>query len=293
MRELRQNTATRVTVGPFVDATDGITAEVALTATNEALTLVVDTGGVPTLALDAAATASGGDNDLVHITGDNAGYYDLELTAAQLNYLGRAVLSIQYPTDHCPVFHEFMILDAEAFDAKYVAGRMARDLGIVCRGTVAAAGNTTAFTLGTVTSGALTDIQVGDIVKVAGLPGRIVKTINTGTGAATVTTALASDPSSLAFVVFGQAPADSTIPVPADMVAGTGVPVTPAALAVPGTATFAELLAYGLGRAGGMLKRTFNKSTGVETQRNAADNATLGTATHADDGTTVTRNKLA
>ena len=35
MRFLRQNTAVRITVGPFLDKTDGITPEVALTATNE------------------------------------------------------------------------------------------------------------------------------------------------------------------------------------------------------------------------------------------------------------------
>ena len=116
-RYLRTNTATRVTVGPFLDKTDGITPEVALTATNEHLTLVVDTGGVPTLALDANATASAGDNDMVHITGDDAGLYDLELTAAQLNYVGRAILSVNYVTDHLPVWHEFIILPAVIYDA--------------------------------------------------------------------------------------------------------------------------------------------------------------------------------
>lgn len=117
MRFLRQNTATRVTVGPFLDKTDGITPEVALTATNEKITLMVDTGGVPTLVIDATATASAGDNDLVHVTNDDAGFYDLELTAAQTNYVGRAMLSINYVTDHCPVFHEFTILPANVYDS--------------------------------------------------------------------------------------------------------------------------------------------------------------------------------
>lgn len=117
MRFLRQNTATRVTVGPFLDVTNGYAAETGLTATNEALTFIADTGGVPTLVIDTAATASGGDNDLVHITNDNAGYYDLELTAAQTNYLGRAILTIQYDTDHRPVTHEFTILPANVYDS--------------------------------------------------------------------------------------------------------------------------------------------------------------------------------
>jgi hypothetical protein len=117
MRYLRTNTAIRLTVGPFLDKTDGITPEVALTATNEHLTLMVDDANVPTLVLDANATASGGNNDMVHVTNDDAGFYDLELTAANLNYLGRAMLSINYVTDHCPVFHEFMILPAVVYDS--------------------------------------------------------------------------------------------------------------------------------------------------------------------------------
>ena len=117
MRFFKTNTASRVTVGPFLDKTDGITAEVSLTATNERITLVVDDGGVPTLVIDSTCTASGGNNDLVHITNDDAGYYDLELTAAQLNYVGRAVLSLNYATDHLPVFHEFMIVPANVYDS--------------------------------------------------------------------------------------------------------------------------------------------------------------------------------
>ncbi len=117
MRYLRTNTAIRLTVGPFLDKTDGITPEVALTVTNCHLTLMVDTADVPTLVLDANATASAGSNDMVHVTNDDAGFYDLELTAAQLNYLGRALLSINDVATHCPVFHEFMLLPANVYDA--------------------------------------------------------------------------------------------------------------------------------------------------------------------------------
>lgn len=117
MRFLRTNTAVRLTVGPFLDRTDGITPETALTATNEKITFMVDDSNVPTLVIDANATASGGNNDFVHVTGDDAGFYDLELTAAQTNYLGRAMLAITYATDHCPVFHEFMIVPAMIYDS--------------------------------------------------------------------------------------------------------------------------------------------------------------------------------
>jgi len=119
MRYLRENTATRISVGPFLDNTDGVTPEIALTVTNSFLTFVVDDAGVPTLVIDAAPTASGGDNDMVHITSDVGGMYDLELTAAQTNYTGRAMLSIHDADVHCPVFHEFQILSANVYDSLF------------------------------------------------------------------------------------------------------------------------------------------------------------------------------
>lgn len=117
MRFLRTNTAVRVTVGPFLDKTDGVTPETAITVTSCKLTSTVDDANVPTLVLDTAPTASGGSNDMVHITGDDAGFYDLELAAANVNYLGRMMLAITDAATHCPVFHEFMILPAMVYDS--------------------------------------------------------------------------------------------------------------------------------------------------------------------------------
>ena len=117
MRYLRTNTACRITVGPFFDKTDGVTPETALTVTSCKLTLMVDVANVPTLILDVAPTASGGANDMVHVTGDDAGFYDLELAAADVNYLGRGMLAITDAATHCPVFHEFMILPAMVYDS--------------------------------------------------------------------------------------------------------------------------------------------------------------------------------
>lgn len=117
MRYLKTNTATRLTVGPFYDKTDGVTPETALSVTSCTVTLTVDTAGVPTLVLNANPTASGGSNDMVHVTSDVAGYYDLELTAAQLNYLGNASLAITDAATHCPVFHELCILPAKVYDS--------------------------------------------------------------------------------------------------------------------------------------------------------------------------------
>jgi hypothetical protein len=160
---LKTNTATRITVGPFLDKTDGITPEVALTVTSCKLTLMVDTGGVPTLVIDAAPTASGGNNDMVHVTGDDAGYYDLELTAAQLNYVGNAKLAITDAATHCPVFHEIVILPAQVYDS-LIGGTDALQVHAneITNGLITAAAIATgAIDADAIAADAVTEIQSG------------------------------------------------------------------------------------------------------------------------------------
>jgi hypothetical protein len=138
MQWLRTNTATRITVGPFLDKTDGVTPETGLAVANCKLTLVVDVAGIPSLVLDTAPTAMGGDNDMVHVANDDAGYYDLELTAANVNFLGRAKLAITDPTTHCPVFHEFMIVPQNVWDSMFGTEKLEVKLGNVAHGGTAA-----------------------------------------------------------------------------------------------------------------------------------------------------------
>ena len=116
MRYLRTNTATRVTVGPFYDVTDGITPILDITAANCHLTLIVDTAGVPTLVLDITPT---GANVMAHITGDDAGLYDLTLAQGNVNYLGRAFMAIVDDDVHLPVFHEFSIVNTTWYDGMF------------------------------------------------------------------------------------------------------------------------------------------------------------------------------
>lgn len=123
-RWLKTNTATIVTVGPFYDKTDGVTIETGLTITNERISFTVDAndGSAPTLVLDNVTGAtSGTSNDLNYITNCDAGLMQIELSATNTNYLGRAFLSITDAANHVPVFHEFMILPAMVYDS-LVAG---------------------------------------------------------------------------------------------------------------------------------------------------------------------------
>ena len=84
------------------------------------MTLIVDVAGEPTLVLDTAPTVEdGGVNDLFHLTNDDAGLYVFEFAAANVNYLGRAMLAIVDDDVHLPVFHEFSIVTANWYDTKY------------------------------------------------------------------------------------------------------------------------------------------------------------------------------
>lgn len=132
MQFLRTNTAVIVTVGPFYDKTDGVTIETALTITNERITLTADTdaGSAPTNVLDNVTGAtSGTSNDLNYITGNDAGMMQLELSAANVNRLGRMNLSITDAANHVPVFHEYMVLPAMIYDA-FVLGTDVLDASI-------------------------------------------------------------------------------------------------------------------------------------------------------------------
>ena len=168
MRFLRTNTAIRLTVGPFFDKTDGVTPETSLTVTSCKLTLMADIANVPTLQLDANATASGGNNDMVHVTGDDAGFYDLELTATNLNFLGRAMLAITDAATHCPVFHEFMVLPAMVYDS-IVLGTDSLDTNTTHINDVAASSVTTiAAVLGTTSAPTITSGRVNaDLTHIA------------------------------------------------------------------------------------------------------------------------------
>lgn len=124
MRFLRYNTATRVTVGPFLAVADGITPVINITATNCWLSLTIDAndGGAVSLVKDTALTGTGGANDMITVPSDVNGLYDLELAAGDTDTYGRLFLSIVDTDVHLPVFHEFQIISAVTYDAWFGTG---------------------------------------------------------------------------------------------------------------------------------------------------------------------------
>jgi len=144
MQYLRQNTAVLISLGPFLDKTDGVTLETALTITNERISLIAETddGSAPTLVLDNITGAtSGTSNDLNYITGQDNAMMQMELSATDTNRLGRMTLTVTDAANHCPVFKEFTILPQGVYDTMFSTNGP-RGM-YMAQGTIGATGNST------------------------------------------------------------------------------------------------------------------------------------------------------
>ena len=105
---LRQSTAIDVGIGPFVDATDGVTPETGLTISQADVRLKKNAGAWAQV------------NDATSATHEEAGWYEKELDATDTNTVGRLLISIQ-ESGALPVWHEFWVLEEAVFDAIYAA----------------------------------------------------------------------------------------------------------------------------------------------------------------------------
>lgn len=105
---LKANTAVDVLIGPFVDSTDGNTAETGLTISQADVRLSKNGQNMAQK------------NDTTACVHDELGYYNCELDATDLNTEGNLVL-IVHETGALPVRHEFNVLSEAAWDSLYVA----------------------------------------------------------------------------------------------------------------------------------------------------------------------------
>lgn len=106
MQFLKANTAVDVLIGPFVDITDGITAE---------------TGESPTVKLSKNGQTLAAKNDVTTPVHDADGYYNCELDATDTNTEGTLVLTVAATANAAPIRHEFMVLAEAAYDSLLVA----------------------------------------------------------------------------------------------------------------------------------------------------------------------------
>jgi hypothetical protein len=103
MMLLKQSTAVDLPVGPFVDATDGVTPETALTITQPDVRLKKNGGAWAQKS--AAQTLSHEEN----------GWYEVSLSTTDTDTLGHLMLAI-YESGALPVWREFMVVVASTYD---------------------------------------------------------------------------------------------------------------------------------------------------------------------------------
>ena len=120
MYELKTNTAVRIPVGPLVDPGDGLTAETTLTVTDLVVQIYrMQNDGNAVVRASFSPTASDGDNDMALVASSTDGMYDLEITAAQVNWLGNARVTF-YDVDGFLVhYFDIHVVSAAYFNWKY------------------------------------------------------------------------------------------------------------------------------------------------------------------------------
>lgn len=97
---LRQSTAQTVKVGPFLDATDGVTEETGLASNGTELSK------------DGAAFAAGPTLG----THDAEGWYPLALTTTHTNTLGELIVKSHAVATHLSVWHSYLVVPAVVYD---------------------------------------------------------------------------------------------------------------------------------------------------------------------------------
>lgn len=103
---LKQSTAVDVLIGPFVDLTNGASAE---------------TGESPAVKLSKNGQTLAAKNDITTPTHDADGYYNCELDATDTNTVGTLTLTVAASATALPVRHEFQVIAANVYDSLYAA----------------------------------------------------------------------------------------------------------------------------------------------------------------------------
>lgn len=135
MNLLRQSTSQAINIGPFLDSTDFVTAETALTINQSDIKISKDGG-----ALTAKNESSGG-------THDADGWYTTTLDATDTATNGILVLSVTV-AGAVPVKHEYMVVEGAIYDAYHASGNLPANM-IAISGDSTAADNLEAMFDGT------------------------------------------------------------------------------------------------------------------------------------------------
>lgn len=110
---IKQSTAQDILLGPFVDESDGKTAETGFTIEDEHVLLFKqDTGTYDSFAAK---------NESTNCTHRANGYYTCPLDATDTNTVGQLIVTCSF-SGGLPVRHEFQVVEEAIYDTMYVSG---------------------------------------------------------------------------------------------------------------------------------------------------------------------------
>lgn len=207
---LKQSTAVDLPIGPFLDETDGKTAETTLVLTQPDIRLKKNAGGWAQK--NAAQTLSHEEN----------GYYEVNLDATDTDTLGMLSLAVD-KSGALPVNHDYLVVPADVYDMFFLYGL--KMLGVKGYGTLGA-GSTTSGTLAA-EAGSTDDSVNGQTLDAiagagAGQTRNIVDFVGS-TRVATLDPALATAfDNTTVYVRHGSPPAPTTVLPPVNTVAIEG-----------------------------------------------------------------------
>lgn len=150
MMWLKQSTAITVKIGPFLDDTDGKTAETALTISQA----------------DVRLSKNGGNyaqkNEATSCTHDELGEYDCSLDTTDTNTLGRLRLMVQ-ESGALPVWHDYMVVPANVWDSLFGADKLQVHADEITAGLITAAAVATgAIDADAIAANAITSSEIAD-----------------------------------------------------------------------------------------------------------------------------------
>lgn len=167
MEHVKQSTAITIKLGPFVDSTDGITVEDALTIAQANVRLSKNGGTF------AQKNTSGS------ATHDEYGYYDISLDTTDTGTLGRLRVAVSV-SGALPVFADYMVMPANAWDALYGSDLLQVDLTQISGAAV----STSTAQLG------VNAVQIGAAVPASATIGTVTNLTNANPSAAAIADAV-------------------------------------------------------------------------------------------------------
>lgn len=123
---LKQSTSVTIKLGPFVDSTDGNTAETALTVSQADVRLSKNGGNMAQK------------NEATSCTHDEIGIYDCPLDATDTNTLGRLQVFV-HESGALPVWASFSVLPANVYDSLFSTDKLQVHVDEMTAGIITAA----------------------------------------------------------------------------------------------------------------------------------------------------------